>query len=159
RILGDEGIQILVRAETVNVKGRSGEEVGLTVRTPSGEQKIEGSDILAAAGRVPNTAGIGLEEAGVELDGRGYIRVNERLETATTDETQGFMKVLLGASDDRILGFTMIGAEAGEVMTVVQTAMLAGLPYPKLRDAVIAHPTMAEGLGPLFSNVPPLSAN
>ena len=49
----------------------------------------------------------------------------------------------------------MIGAEAGEVMTVVQTAMLAGLPYPKLRDAVIAHPTMAEGLGQLFSNVPP----
>jgi len=66
--------------------------------------------------------------------------------------------VLVGASDDRILGFTMIGAEAGEVMTVVQTAMLAGLPYPKLRDAVIAHPTMAEGLGPLFSNVPALSA-
>ena len=74
--------------------------------------------------------------------------------TATTDETQGFMKVLVGASDDRILGFAMIGAEAGEVMTVVQAAMLAGLPYPKLRDAVIAHPRMAEGLGPLFSNVP-----
>src|SRR5438477_176102 len=61
---------------------------------------------------------------------------------------------IIEASDDRILGFTMIGAEAGEVMTVVQTAMLADLPYPKLRDAVIAHPTMAEGLGPLFSNVP-----
>ena len=69
------------------------------------------------------------------------------------------MKVLVGASDDRILGFTMIGAEAGEVMTVVQMAMLAGLPYPKLRDAVIAHPTMAEGLGPLFSNVPGRSVN
>ena len=238
RILSDEGVQILVPAETVNVKGRSGREISLTVRTPSGEQKIEGSDILAAAGRVPNTADIGLDEAGVELDARGYIRVNERLETtapnvwaigecagspqfthaseddfriirdnlaggnrstrdrlipycmftdpplahvgfseaeakrqdvaarvarlpmkgvrrtATTDETQGFMKVLVSAGDDRILGFTMIGAEAGEVMTVVQTAMLAGLPYPKLRDAVIAHPTIAEGLGPLFSNVP-----
>jgi pyruvate/2-oxoglutarate dehydrogenase complex dihydrolipoamide dehydrogenase (E3) component len=237
RILSDEGIQILVAADTLNVKGRSGQEVSLTVRTPSGEQRIEGSDILAAAGRVPNTAGIGLDEAGVELDARGYIHVNERLETtapnvwaigecagspqfthasqddfriirdnlaggnrstrdrlvpycmftdpplahvglseaeakrqgvaarvaklpmkavrrtATTDETQGFMKVLIG-SDDRILGFTMIGAEAGEVMTVVQTAALADLPYPKLRDAVIAHPTMAEGLGPLFSNVP-----
>ena len=47
-----------------------------------------------------------------------------------------------------------IGAEAGEVMTVVQTAMLGGLPYPQLRDAVIAHPTMAEGLGALLSNVP-----
>ena len=56
-------------------------EVSVTVRTPSGEQEIEGSDILVAAGRVPNTAGIGLDEAGVELDDRGYIRVNERLET------------------------------------------------------------------------------
>jgi pyruvate/2-oxoglutarate dehydrogenase complex dihydrolipoamide dehydrogenase (E3) component len=238
RILSDEGIQFLIAAETIDVHGRSGEEVSLVVRTPSGEQKIEGSDILVAAGRVPNTAGIGLEEAGVELDGRGYIRVNERLETAasgvwamgecagspqfthvsdddfriirdnlaggkrsthdrlvpycvftdpplahvglnegearrqgvtvrvatlpvtavrrtaTTDETQGLMKVLVGTSDDRIRGFTMIGAEAGEVVTVVQTAMLADLPYPRLRDAVIAHPTMAEGLGPLFSNVP-----
>ena len=238
RILGDEGIQILVATETVNVHGRSGEEVSLTVRTASGEQTIEGSDILVAAGRVPNTAGIGLEEAGVELDGRGYVRVNERLETTasdvwavgecagspqfthvshddfriitdnlaggkrstrdrlvpycmftdpplarvglsereaqhqgvtarvarlsmsavlrahTTDETQGFMKALV-ASDDRILGFTMIGAEAGEVVAVVQTAMLANLPYPVLRDAVLAHPTMAEGLGPLLSNLPP----
>jgi len=238
RILGDEGIQILVATATVNVHGRSGEEVSLTVRTASGEQTIEGSDILVAAGRVPNTAGIGLEEAGVELDGRGYVRVNERLETTasdvwavgecagspqfthvshddfriirdnlaggkrstrdrlvpycmftdpplahvglsereaqhqgatarvarlsmsavlrahTTDETQGFMKALV-ASDDRILGFTMIGAEAGEVVAVVQTAMLANLPYPVLRDAVLAHPTMAEGLGPLLSNLPP----
>ena len=76
--------------------------------------------------------------------------------TATTGETQGFMKVLVGASDDRILGFTMIGAEAGEVMAVVHTAMLAELPYPRLRDAIFAHPTMAEGLGSLFDNVPPL---
>jgi pyruvate/2-oxoglutarate dehydrogenase complex dihydrolipoamide dehydrogenase (E3) component len=68
------------------------------------------------------------------------------------------MKVLVGASDDRILGFTMIGAEAGEVMAVVQTAMLAELPYPKLRDAIIAHPTMAEGIGSLLENVPARSA-
>ena len=60
--------------------------MSLTVRTPSGEQKIEGSDILAAAGRVPNTAGIGLDEAGVELDARGYIRVNERLETTAPND-------------------------------------------------------------------------
>jgi pyruvate/2-oxoglutarate dehydrogenase complex dihydrolipoamide dehydrogenase (E3) component len=70
--------------------------------------------------------------------------------TATTDETQGFMKVLVGGSDDRILGFTMIGAEAGEVMAAVQTAMLAALPFPVLRDAVLAHPTMAEGSTPSF---------
>ena len=219
------------------MRGRSGEDVGITVRTASGEQAIEGSDILVATGRVPNTDGIGLEQAGVELDERGYTRVNERLETTApdvwalgecagspqfthasvddfrivrdnlaggdrrtrdrlvpycmftdpplarvglsenearaegiavrvgrlpmsnvlrteaTDETQGFMKVLVGGGD-RILGFAMIGSEAGEVMAAVQTAMLAGLPYQRLRDAVIAHPTMAEGLGPLLSTVP-----
>ena len=68
------------------------------------------------------------------------------------------MKALVGEKDDRVLGFTMIGAEAGEVMALVQTAMIADLPYLRLRDAVLAHPTMAEGLGPLFSNVPPRSA-
>jgi len=239
RILSDEGIQILVAAETLHVHGRSGKE--LTVRTTSGEQKIEGSDILVATGRIPNTAEIGLEEAGVELDDRGYIRVNERLETTAssvwgmgecagspqfthvsvddfriirdnltggnrstrdrlvpyclftdpplahvglsereaeqqgvavriarlpmsavlrteaTEQTQGFMKVHVGGSDDRILGFTMIGSEAGEVMPTVQTAMLANLPYWRLRDAVLVHPTIVEGLGPLFSNVPPRS--
>jgi pyruvate/2-oxoglutarate dehydrogenase complex dihydrolipoamide dehydrogenase (E3) component len=238
RILGAEGIQFLMAAEIRNVNGRSGEAVSLATRTPSGEQTTEGSDILVAAGRVPNTAGIGLDEAGVELDARGYIRVNERLETTasdvwaigesagspqfthvshddfriirdnlaggtrttrdrlvpycmftdpplarvglsereaqhqgvaarvarlpmaavlrahTTDETQGFMKALVGG-DDRLLGFTMIGAEAGEVVAVVQTAMLANLPYSVMRDAVLAHPTMAEGLGPLLANVPP----
>jgi len=51
----------------------------------------------------------------------------------------------------------MIGADAGEVMAAVQTAMLADLPHPRLRDAILAHPTMAEGLGSLFSNVPPTS--
>ena len=85
RILSDEGIQFLLAAETLHVHGRSGEEVSLVVRTTSGEQKIEGSDILVAAGRTPNTAGIGLEEAGVELDERGYIRVNERLETSAPE--------------------------------------------------------------------------
>ena len=76
------------------------------------------------------------------------------LQTQTTDEQQGFMKALVGGSDDRILGFTMLGAEAGEVVAVVQTAMLADLPYPRLRDAVLVHPTIAEGLGSLFSKVP-----
>jgi pyruvate/2-oxoglutarate dehydrogenase complex dihydrolipoamide dehydrogenase (E3) component len=80
------------------------------------------------------------------------------LRSFTTGEKQGFMKALVGASDDRILGFTMIGADAGEVMAVVQMAMLAGLPYPRLRDAVLTHPTMAEGLGPLFSTLPARAA-
>lgn len=76
------------------------------------------------------------------------------LRTQTTDEAEGFMKVLVGAENDRILGFTMIGSEAGEVMAAIQTAMLAELPYTKLRDAVIAHLTVTEGLGPLFGRVP-----
>jgi pyruvate/2-oxoglutarate dehydrogenase complex dihydrolipoamide dehydrogenase (E3) component len=234
----DEGIQVHVSAEILNVHGRSGDRVSLLVRTASGDQKIEGSDILVAAGRIANTDGIGLEQTGVTMDGRGYIRVNERLETTAagiwavgecagspqfthvseddfrivrdnlaggnrstrdrlipycmftdpplahvglsereaerqgiivrvarlpvdsvlraqaTGERQGFMKVLVGESDDRILGFTMIGAAAGEVMAVVQMAMLAGIPYGRLANAVLAHPTMAEGLGMLFSNVP-----
>lgn len=65
------------------------------------------------------------------------------------------MKALIGDTNDRILGFTMIGAEAGEVMAAVHTAMLAGLSYSTLSEAAFAHPTMAEGLSPLFSNVPP----
>src|SRR5262249_38478920 len=67
------------------------------------------------------------------------------LRTDTAGETRGFMKALVGGSDDRILGFTMVGAEAGEVMAAVQMAMLAGLPYTRLRDAVLTHPTMTEG--------------
>jgi len=238
QLFGDEGIEVLVSAEALRVEGRSGESVRLHVRTPQGERIIEGSDILAATGRTPNTAGIGLDVAGVLLAERGYIQVNDRLETSapdvwaigecagspqfthvslddfrvirdnlaggsrttrdrlipfclftdpplarvglseaearrrgvpvrvaklpmssvlrtrTTGETRGFMKALLDAQTDRILGFTMFGPEAGEVMAVVQTAMLAGMPYTALRDAILAHPTMAEGLNALFS-VPP----
>jgi pyruvate/2-oxoglutarate dehydrogenase complex dihydrolipoamide dehydrogenase (E3) component len=236
RILASEGVLFVLSAQVTDVRGRSGDNVAITLRTDGAEQTIEGSDLLVAAGRVPNTRDIGLEEVGVELTERGYIRVNERLETTApdvwaigecagsphfthvsnddfriirdnfnggsrstrdrltpscmftdpplariglseaearaqgitarvgrlpmsnvartqaTDETQGFMKVLIGA-DDRIIGFTMIGSEAGEVMAAVQTAMLAGFPYRRLRDAVIAHLTMAEGLGPLLSSV------
>jgi pyruvate/2-oxoglutarate dehydrogenase complex dihydrolipoamide dehydrogenase (E3) component len=242
RVLSGEGIDILLGAETLRVEGQSGKQVGVTVRTAAGEQMIEGSDILVAVGRIPNTAGIGLDKAGVAVDERGYIRVNDRLQasapgvwaigevadspqfthvsvddfrivrdnlaggnrstrdrlvpytmfsdpplahvglgereaqqqgiavrvaklpmshvlrTEATDETQGFMKVLVSAADDRIVGFTMIGAEAGEVMAAMQTAMLAELPYTKLRDAVITHLTYAEGLGPLLASVPPRAA-
>jgi pyruvate/2-oxoglutarate dehydrogenase complex dihydrolipoamide dehydrogenase (E3) component len=109
----------------------------------------------------PPLAHVGLSES--EAQRRGIatrvarLPMNAVRRTATIGETQGFMKVLVG-SDDYILGFTMIGAEAGEVMATVQTAMLADLPYPRLRDANLAHLTMAEGLGSLFENVPPRSA-
>jgi pyruvate/2-oxoglutarate dehydrogenase complex dihydrolipoamide dehydrogenase (E3) component len=237
-MLRDEGIALHLGVKVLGVHGRSGQTVSLQLHTPSGDQMIEASDILVAAGRTPNTAGIGLELAGVALDPQGYISVNDRLETSasdvwaigecagspqfthvsendfriiwdnlagrdrttrnrlvpycmftdpplarvglseveaqrqgisvriaklpiaavlrsrTTSETRGFMKALVEADGDRILGFAMLGADAGEVMAVVQTAMLAGMPYTGLRDAIIAHPTMAEGLGGLFSNVP-----
>jgi pyruvate/2-oxoglutarate dehydrogenase complex dihydrolipoamide dehydrogenase (E3) component len=238
RVLGTEDIEILLGANVLRVEGRSGEGVRLRVQTAEGKRTLAGSDILAATGRTPNTAGIGLDVAGVELDARGYIKVNDRLETTapavwaigecagspqfthvsfddfrvirdnlsggqrstrdrlvpyclftdpplarvglsesearrrgipvrvaklpasavlrtrTTGETVGFMKVLIEAAGDRILGFVMIGSEAGEVMAAVQTAMLGGLPYTLLREAILAHPTMAEGLNALFTAVP-----
>jgi pyruvate/2-oxoglutarate dehydrogenase complex dihydrolipoamide dehydrogenase (E3) component len=238
RILSAEEIAVLLGADVLQVEGRSGEGVRLRVRTSGAEQTVAGSHILVATGRTPNTAGIGLDVAGVELDARGYIKVNDRLETSaaqvwavgecagspqfthvseddfrivrdnlaggnrstrdrlvpyclftdpplarvglsekearqrgiavrvaklpmiavlrarSTGETTGFMKVLVEAKGDRILGFVMIGPEAGEVMAVVQTAMIGGLPYTLLRDAILTHPTMAEGLGSLFGAVP-----
>lgn len=243
RILRAEEIDVVLDAHMIRVEGQSGTNVRVVVRTPAGEQTVNGSDILVAAGRIPNTADIGLEKADIELDERGYIRVNDRLQTSArdvwaigevagspqfthvsvddfrivrdnmagehrstsdrlipytlftdpplarvglnesdarregvavrvatlpmsnvlrteaTDETQGFMKVLVGADHDRIVGFTMIGSEAGEVMATMQTAMLAGLPYQTLRDAVISHLTIAEGLGPLLARVPGRAAS
>ena len=82
RILTDEGVQIHVPAELLKVSGQSGNAVSIALRTGSGERTIEGSHILVAAGRVPNTAGIGLDKAGVELNDRGFVKVNERLETS-----------------------------------------------------------------------------
>ena len=75
------------------------------------------------------------------------------LRTRTLSETRGFLKALIDTESDRILGFTALGVEAGEIIAAVQVAMLAGLPYTALRDAVFTHPTMLEGLIPLFSAV------
>ncbi len=238
RILTAESVDVILGADVLRAEGRSGESVRLHVRAGGAERVIAGSDILVAAGRTPNTAGIGLETLGVQLDARGYIKVNDRLETTapgiwaigecagspqfthvseddfhvirdnlaggnhttrdrlvpfclftdpplarvgltetearqkgiavrvarlpvanvframTTGETAGFMKVLVEATGDRILGFTMIGADAGEVMAVLQIAILGGVPFTVIRDkAVLTHPTMAEGLGALFGGV------
>ena len=219
------------------MRGRSGTEVTIDIETDFGESQISGSDVFVATGRIPNSAGIGLESAGIEVDERGYIKVNERLETTapnvwaigecagspqfthaslddfrvirdnlaggnrstrnrvipsclfidppvahiglteneakrqgievqvakspmmavlrtrTIDETNGFMKALIDPNDGKILGFTMIGPEAGEVMAVVQMAMLAGFQSTVFKDAILTHPTMAEGLNVLFSSV------
>ncbi|WP_414476069.1 mercuric reductase [Microvirga sp. M2] len=237
-IFEEDGIEVILGAVTKAVSDHSGDRVRFQTGTPQGERTIEGSDVLVAAGRTPNTHGIGLERAGVELDARGYIKVNERLETTapgvwamgecagspqfthaafddfrivrdnlpggkrstrgrlvpycmfidpelgrvglnetqarqqgvevrvvtlpmtsvlrakTLGETRGFLKALIDVHSDRILGFTMLGSGAGEVIAVVQTAMLARLPYTVLRDAIFTHPTMAEGLNVLFGKVP-----
>jgi pyruvate/2-oxoglutarate dehydrogenase complex dihydrolipoamide dehydrogenase (E3) component len=79
------------------------------------------------------------------------------LRTRTLSETRGFMKALIDAESDRILGFTAFGVGAGEIMGAVQIAMIGNLPFTALRDAVITHPTLLEGFLPLFSSVPPLN--
>jgi pyruvate/2-oxoglutarate dehydrogenase complex dihydrolipoamide dehydrogenase (E3) component len=110
----------------------------------------------------PPLAHVGLREVEAKRQGLtvhvARLLMSSALRTEATDETQGFMKALVNESDDRILGFTLIGCEAGEALAAVQMAMLVGLSYAKLRDAVIAHLTLAEGLGPLLANVPPRRA-
>lgn len=234
----DEGIEVLFNTESAEVEGLSGQRIGLRLRTSEGERTLEGSDLLVATGRIPNTQALALENTGVETDHRGYIRVNERLQSSapgiwamgecagsphfthvatddfrivrdnlnggnktttgrlvpfciftdpelarvglnesqaqkqsipywvmnipmakvrralTLSETRGFLKALINAETDQILGFTGFGTEAGEVMSVVQTAMLAKLPYTSLRDAIFTHPTIAEGLTVLFDTDP-----
>jgi len=228
----DEGINVLTNAKVTQVTGKSGDWVRLSGTRGEADVNLEGSHLLIAGGRTPNTDGIGLDKAGVETTKRGHVKVNERLQTTakgvwavgdcagsphfthisendfkvvsnrvttgrqvpfcmftdpelariglseteaklrgmsyrlaklpmaavframTISETRGFMKALIDTKSDRILGFTMLGAGAGEVMATVQTAMLAELPYTALRDAVIAHPTMSEGLIPLLLGVP-----
>ena len=103
----------------------------------------------------PQLAHVGLTESEAKHKGIAH-RVTRNPMTAvlrarTISEMQGFMKALISPDNGRILGFTMIGAEAGEVMTVVQTAMLGGLPHTVLGNAILAHPTLSEGLGDLFS--------
>jgi len=232
----DEGIEVLTGTMLTRVEGASGETVRLHTTRGGSEKVIEGTHLLAAAGRTPNTDGIGLGKAGVEVDERGHVKVDERLRTTaegvwavgdcagspyfthvafddfrvvrdnlagghrvttgrqvpsclftdpelarvgltereakergteyrlakipmesvlragTLSEMRGFMKALI-SPDDRVLGFTAFGVEAGEVMAVVQVAMGAGLRYTMLRDSVLTHPTIAEGLVVLFSAV------
>ena len=106
----------------------------------------------------PELARIGLSEREARERGVGYrlakVPMAAVFRAQTISETRGFLKALIEEDGDRILGFTAFGPEAGEVMAVVQVAMLAGLPYTALRDAVLTHPTMAEGLAGLFSSVP-----
>ena len=234
----DEGIDLVLNAKIKSVSGTSGKSVKISIEQNGAGITLEGTDVLVAAGRTPNTDGLGLELAGVELTNRGFVKVNERLETTApgvlavgdvagspqfthigaddfrvvvsnlsggnrvttgrqvpfclfTDpefarvgltetearqqginyrlfkipmaavlrarslvETRGFLKVLVEAESDRILGFAAVGVAAGEIMSSVQIAMLANLPYTALRDAILTHPTMVESLNMLFVSAP-----
>src|SRR5438105_4564955 len=142
RILAAEGIQFLLSATAVNVHGRSGKDVSVTVRTSSGEQKIDGSDLLVAAGRIPNTQGIGLEEAGVALDARGYVSVNDRLETTAPDvwamgDCAGSPQFTHVAGDDfRIVRDNLAGEKRSTRDRLV--------PYCMFTDPPLAHVGLSE---------------
>ena len=118
--------------------------------------------ILSCLFTDPQVAHVGLTETEANRQGIA-VRVAKLpaaavLRTRTIGETGGFMKALIDPKNDRILGFTMVGPEAGEVLAVVQMAMLAGFPYTVLSEAILTHPTMAEGLNALFSAVKQESA-
>jgi len=236
-ILRGEGLEVLLKTDALAVESAGG-GLRLTVRTPEGERKLEGSHLLMAAGRPPNTDTLNLSAAGVETDKRGFVKVSERLETSApgvyalgdvkggpafthvsyddfrviktnfidggeatiagrlvpyavfidpqlgrvglsegeaerqglnfkvakmpmthvaraleTDETRGFMKAVVDAETDQILGATILGIEGGEIMSVLQMAMMGNVPYTAIRDGVFAHPTLTESLNNLFATL------
>jgi pyruvate/2-oxoglutarate dehydrogenase complex dihydrolipoamide dehydrogenase (E3) component len=234
KILREDGIEVLLNASADRVAGGPG--VRLEVQTPAGPRTLEGSHLLVAVGRVPNSDRLDLAAAGVATDGRGFIKVDERLRTnvpgiyavgdvkggpafthisyddyrilkknlleggdATTagrlvpytvfidpqlgrvglsereardqgraikvakmpmtwvaralevDETRGFMKAVVDAGTGQVLGCAVLGIEGGEVMSILEMAMMGQVAYPRLRDGIFAHPTLAEALNNLFA--------
>jgi pyruvate/2-oxoglutarate dehydrogenase complex dihydrolipoamide dehydrogenase (E3) component len=237
----DESIEMVLNARIKRVSGKSGQSVKIVIEQNGEEKTLEGTHVLVAAGRTPNTEGIGLELAGVELTERGYVKVNARLETTapgvwavgdaagspqfthigvddfrivrdninggnhvttgrqvpfclftdpefarvgltekearakgiayrlfkipmetvlrtrTLSETRGFLKALVETGGDRILGFAAFAVHGGDITSAAQIGMMGGLSYTALRDATLTHPTLVEGLNPLFSSIPSLS--
>jgi pyruvate/2-oxoglutarate dehydrogenase complex dihydrolipoamide dehydrogenase (E3) component len=235
-IMRQDGLEVLLEAQPQRVEQSDNGEIQLTVRTPEGERKLTSSHLLVAAGRPPNTDTLNLEAADVETDKRGFVKVNERLETTVpgiyamgdvkggpafthisyddfriiranlleggnasitdrlvpytvfidpqlgriglseqeareqgrnigvarmpmsyvaraleVDESRGFMKAVVDADTDQILGCAVLGIEGGEIMAMLQIAMMGRVPYTALRDGVFAHPTLAESLNNLFA--------
>lgn len=233
-IFEEDGIRVLTNAEAVATRTVDG-GVGVEIRGAEGEEELEGSHLLVAVGRTPNSDALALENAGLATDARGHIPVDgggatevegiwalgditggppfthtsyddyrvirtnlleggeadrsKRILPYTVfmdpqlgrvgmtereareagkdvrvaklpmsrvaraievDETRGFMKALVDAETDRILGAAVLGIEGGEVASAIQIAMMGDLPYTALRDAMIAHPTLAESLNNLF---------
>jgi pyruvate/2-oxoglutarate dehydrogenase complex dihydrolipoamide dehydrogenase (E3) component len=235
KILREDGIDVRLKARASRVETNEQAEIELTVSGDGGEVTVKGSHLLIATGRRPNVDHLNLGAAGVEVDEKGYVKVNDRLETnvpgiyaigdikpgpafthisyddfriiqanllqngnAASEarpvpytifmdpqlgrvgltekearaqgrsirvaklsmanvargiefgETRGFMKAIVDAETNQILGCAILGMEGGEVMTVLQIAMMGKLPYTVIRDGVFAHPTLAESLNNLF---------
>ncbi len=235
RILREDGLEILLNSEASQVELAPYGGIRLIVKTPEGERTVQGSELLVATGRTPNSDRLNLPAAGVRLDNHGFILTDERLETnvqgiyalgdvkggpafthisyddfriirtnliegsnATitgrlvpytvfidpqlgrvglgeeeacrrglnirvaklpmtsvaradeTGETRGFMKAIVDVGTQQILGCAVLGVEGGEIMSILQVAMMGRLTYPVLREAVFAHPTLAESLNNLF---------
>jgi pyruvate/2-oxoglutarate dehydrogenase complex dihydrolipoamide dehydrogenase (E3) component len=236
KIMREDGIEVLLEARPLHVEQTAPGSIRLTVHTTTGERALTGSHLLMAAGRVPNSDWLNLHTAGIKTDKRGFIEVNERLETNVpgiyalgdikggpafthisyddfriirtnvlekgnasihdrlvpytvfidpqlgrvglseeearaqgrnikvakmpmnyvaraleTDESRGFMKAVVDAETGQILGCAVLGIEGGEIMSILEVAMMGKVPYTALRDGVFAHPTLAESLNNLFS--------
>jgi pyruvate/2-oxoglutarate dehydrogenase complex dihydrolipoamide dehydrogenase (E3) component len=237
-IMRQDGIEVFLQSQVQRAEQDEDGGIQLTVSTSDGQSTLEGSHLLAAAGRPPNTEKLNLKVAGVETDKRGFIKVNDRLETnvegvyalgdvkggpafthvsyddfriirtnlleggdATisnrkvpytvfidpqlgraglseqeareqyrnirvakipmsyvaraieVDETRGFMKAVVDADTDQILGCAILGVEGGEIAAMLQIAMMGEVPYTTLRDTVFSHPTLSESLNTLFAAV------
>ena len=235
KIFREDGITVLTGAVPQQIQSLNGVRIQLTVRTSEGEQKLSGSHLMAAIGRVPNTEALNTAAAGIHLSKQGYIQVSEQLETNVpgiyalgdvkggpafthvtyddfrilrtnlldhghastrdrvvphtifidpqfgrvgmsenearkqernirvaklpmnaviraieTGETRGLMKAIVDADTQQILGCAILGLEGGEIMTIIQVAMMGKLPYTALREGIFTHPTLAEGLNALF---------
>ena len=237
-IMREDGLEVLLETRPVSVKQLAKGNIQLTVQAKTGERTLNGSHLLMAAGRVPNTDWLNLDAAGIQTDKRGFIQVNERLETNVPgiyalgdvkggpafthisyddfriirtnllekgnasihermvpytvfidpqlgriglsetdaraqgrnikvakmpmnyvaralemDESRGFMKAVVDTGTGQILGAAVLGIEGGEIMAILEVAMMGKVPYTVLRDAVFAHPTLAESLNNLFSTL------
>ena len=237
-ILHQDGVEVLLDTEAQGVRQDESGGIRLTVNEAAGERTLSGSHLLVATGRPPNTDLLNLEAAGVETDERGFVEVNERLETNVPgvyalgdakggpafthisyddyrvieanllngenstitdrlvpytvfidpqlgrvglseaeareqgrdvrvasipmsyvpralemDESRGMMKAVIDGETSEILGCAILGVEGGEIMAMIQIAMMGKLPYTALRDGVFAHPTLAESLNKLFATV------